>query len=309
MKHRIRVLPTRLKHCLHSANSLVRLVGAHNALGAVLIEQSGFDGVWASSLEIATSLCQKDDDHLILTDVLSASSRMASCCHLPVVVDCGTGGDLAEDVADLVCAFERAGVAGVCLEDGGRPKRNSLLPGEHDLMPADQFAKKIETARRACYDPDFVLIARVEALIAHAGMGEALDRARRYAAAGADAILIHSRSDTPDEIFAFVELWDEPVPLVVIPTSYPAITVDDLRRTGKVRMVIYANQGMRAAIRAVNQVLRSIRQQGTAEHVETRIASLAEVFALQAGFAREDDWAQLPVCASFLNSFLDRELR
>jgi phosphoenolpyruvate phosphomutase len=273
-------------------------MGAHNALGARLIEEAGFDGVWASSLEIATACGHPDDDTHILSDVLPISQRMASCCRLPIVADCGTGGELSGEIAGLVRSLEDAGVAAVCLEDARRPKSNSLLPGEHHLAPTTEFARKIETAKRACRKAEFVVIARLEALIAGAGLTEALWRGREYVAAGADAILIHSKSDTPDEVLAFVDAWDDPTPLVLIPTTYHVVTADELLRSGKVRMVIYANQGMRAVIRAMKTLLASILEDGTTHHVEGRIATLAEVFEIQADFQKYVNgkrWRNAPV--------------
>jgi phosphoenolpyruvate phosphomutase len=186
----------------------------------------------------------------------------------------------------LVRSLEQAEVAAISLEDARWPKSNSLLPGEHDLMPAREFARKIKAARRACRSAEFVVIARLEALVAGAGVAEALWRGREYVAAGADAILIHSRSATPDEVLAFVDAWDDPAPLVLIPTTYHAVTAKELLATGKVRMVIYANQGMRAAIRATKSLLASILDDGTTHHVEGRLATLAEVFEIQADFQK-----------------------
>ncbi len=279
--------PDSLKPRLNTPGRLLRVVGAHDALGAKLIEKTGFDGVWASSLEISTACGHVDDDTHILSDILPISRRMASCCRLPVVADCGTGGYLPEQIAHLVRSLESAGVAAVCLEDGRCPKSNSLLPGEHNLARASEFAHKIEVAKRASRSADFVVIARVEALVAGAGMTEALWRGREYVEAGADAILIHSKSDRPDEVLAFVDAWDEMTPLIVIPTTYPSVTVQDLLRTSKVSMVIYANQGMRVAIRAMRMLLESILEHGTTDHVETYMATLTEVFELQADFKKQ----------------------
>lgn len=281
--HRTR-LSDLFRQQLSNIGQLKRLVGAHNALGAKLVERAGLDGIWASSLEIATACGHADDDTHILSDLLPAVRRMADCCTLPVVADCGTGGPWSGQIESLVRALEEAGAAAVSLEDAGWPRSNSLLTSAHRLMPMDEFASKIESARRARHSEDFAVIARLEALIAGAGLAEALRRGREYVAAGADAITVHSKSETPNEVFAFVDAWDDPVPLIVIPTTYPMVTTRQLLKTGKVRMVIYANQGMRASIRAMNGVLNSIRDDGTTHHVENRIATLSEVFQLQPEF-------------------------
>jgi phosphoenolpyruvate phosphomutase len=205
-----------------------------------------------------------------------------------VIADGGTGADTPREIAVLVRALERAGVAAVSLEDGCRPKSNSLLPGEHPLASVEDFAEKISAAHAACETSSFAIIARVEALIARAGLGEALWRAHAYAAAGADAILIHSKARTPDEIMAFVEAWDEPVPLVVVPTTYYTVTVPDLLRTGKIRMVVYANQGIRTIMSAMKWMLNTVMRDGSTERVERHLAKLDDVFALQRHFGQAD---------------------
>ena len=126
----------RLMDGLHAPGSLLRLVGADDAIGAKLIEAAGFDGIWASSLEIATCCGHVDDDDSNFTDVLPAARTMASCCRLPVVADCGTGGATSEATAELVRACATEGIAALCLEDARQPKCNSLLPGKHRLAPA-----------------------------------------------------------------------------------------------------------------------------------------------------------------------------
>jgi phosphoenolpyruvate phosphomutase len=261
-------------------------MGAHDALGATLIERAGLDGVWASSLEIATACGHVDDDTHICCDLLPISQRMASCCRLPIVADCGTGGEMSGEVGRLVRSLEQAEVAAICLEDARWPKSNSLLDGEHLLTPTSEFTRKIEAAKLACRSAEFVVIARLEALVAGAGLAEALWRGREYVAAGADAILIHSRSVAPDEVFAFVDAWDHPTPLILIPTTYHAVTAEELLLTGKVRMVIYANQGMRAAVQAMKSLCESILDDGTTHHVEGSLATLAEVFEIQDSFQK-----------------------
>lgn len=279
-------MPVTLKSLLSRPGVLLRIAGAHDALGATLVESAGFEGVWASSLEVSTACGRPDDDAVTSRCVLPAARSMASATRLPVIVDGGTGGRTATEVARLVRRCEAAKIAAICLEDAECPKRNSLLPGRHDLAPAREFAHKIDAATRTQGNPHFVVMARVEALIAGAGLQEALWRAREYVSAGADAIVIHSKSDTPDEVLAFIETWDERVPLVLIPTTYYTLTVRDVLRTKKVRMVIYANQGMRASIRATKEVLQKILDDGTTQNVENYVAPLQEIFGLQEDFTR-----------------------
>ena len=275
-----------LRSILDTPGRLIRLAGGHNALGATLIETAGFEGVWASSLEISTACGRPDTDAVTMAGVLPAAASMAAAVAIPVVADCGTGRPTCGGVSRMVRAFERAGVAGISMEDAGFPKRNSLLPGEHDLAPVGEFAAKIAAAKQARRRPDFVVIARVEALIAGAGLSEALWRAREYALAGADAILIHSKAKTPDEIVAFIEAWDGDLPLVLVPTTYHTLSVREMLATRKVKMVIYANQAMRAAVCAMKRVLGEILDHGTAHHAERWIAPLDRLFEIQDAFKR-----------------------
>jgi len=140
------------------------------------------------------------------------------------VADCDNGYGNAINVMRTVGEFERAGAAGVCIEDNDFPKRCSFYAGvKRDLVPVDEHARKIEAATAARRDPAFAVIARTEALIAGLGVDEALGRARAYAAAGADAVLVHSKARDFGELAAFAAAWDGRVPLVAVPTTYPGV--------------------------------------------------------------------------------------
>lgn len=271
----------RLRELLATPGKLVKLAGAHNALGARLAEAAGFDAVWASSLEISTSHGVPDAGILALSDLLAAATEMVQAISVPVVADCDTGFGNEVNVGYMVRRYEAAGVAAVCIADAQFPKVNSLLSSGHHLAPVEDFVAKIHAARSARRNPDFFLIARVEALIANAGQNEALQRARAYHDAGADAILIHSRSPSPAEVLHFVQKWDCPTPLVVVPTTYHSLRDRDLVDAGKVRLVIYANHGLRAAIWAMKQVFRQVLAEGTTHEAERWISPLEEVFELQ----------------------------
>jgi phosphoenolpyruvate phosphomutase len=187
-------------------------------------------------------------------------------------------------VAQMVRAFAKAGAAAVCLADAQYPRHNSLRSGRLQLVSAPEFAQKLAAAKQSQRKPDLLVIARLESLIARTGLHDAQRRARAYAEAGADAILIHSRQCDPAEVLEFVEAWDGHLPLVLIPTTYHTLTEQHLCKTNKVKMVIYANQGIRAAIRAMRTVLAQIRAEGTAHGVENAILSLDELFAIQDRF-------------------------
>ena len=265
---------------LLAAPSPIVLAGAHDALTARLVEEAGFEGVWASGFEISASFAVPDASILTMTEMLEASRRMAAAVGIPVIADCDTGFGNAINAMRTVEAFERAGIAGLCIEDNVFPKRCSFYPGVKRLLAdVDEQAMKIRAALAARASADFVVVARTEALIAGWGVDEALRRGRAYADAGADGILIHSNQTTADDVARFAEQWDRLTPLVCVPTTYHAATVDELARIG-FKIVIFANHGLRASIRAVQDTLGELRQAKRASAVEERIVPLSEVYRL-----------------------------
>ncbi|MEV6328819.1 isocitrate lyase/phosphoenolpyruvate mutase family protein [Streptomyces sp. NPDC051909] len=276
-------LPTtkagRLRQLL-AGPSPVRAVGSHDGLTAKLVQQAGFDAVWASSFEISASHGLPDASLVTMTQYLDAAAAMDAVTDIPVIADCDTGFGGPMNMAYAVQRYARIGIAAMCVEDKLFPKINSFADTDQDLLPAEEFALKIKAGREALAGGDMVLVARTEALIAGRDMEEALDRGRTYAAAGADAVLVHSKSRRPDEVLEFAARWDLDVPLVAVPTTYGTVSEQELYQAG-FRLVIYANQGLRAAVRAVGETLRELNAAGTAHSVDGRIAPMSEVFALQ----------------------------
>lgn len=262
------------------SGQIVRVMGAHNPLGAKLIEKCSFDAIWASGLEISTAHALPDANILTMTENLEAARAIHEASHLPVVCDCDTGYGNATQVMHMIRRYEAAGIAAVVIEDKRFPKINSLLSAKQELATIEEFVGKIQAAKKAQLDPEFMVIARVEALIAGLGMEEALRRAHAYADAGADGIVIHSKAKTPAEIFLFAEQWKKEIPLVAIPTTYFHVTATELEKGG-FSMAIYANQGLRASIRAMKEVFERIDRDGCTAAVENEIAPLAEVFEIQ----------------------------
>jgi phosphoenolpyruvate phosphomutase len=264
---------------LSQPEGILKLAGAHNVMGAKLAQEAGFEGIWASSFEIATSHGVSDDEVMTWQQLHEVAAEMAQAVELPIVADCEAGFGGPEVVRELVSAHESAGVAAICMEDCAFPRRCSLLPGTHGLAPQEEFTRKIEAALGA--RDRLLVLARLQALVAGRGMQEALKRGRAYADAGADAIVVHSRSKQSDEVLEFVARWDRDAPLVVIPTTYHSLTLTQMQAAGKIRMAIYANHGLRAAISAMKRALRQILSEGTSHGVETWIAGLDDAFALQ----------------------------
>lgn len=267
---------------LFTKEGLIRIVGAHDGLSAKLAELSGFDGVWASGLEISASYGIPDASLISMYQFLEATRSMNEVIGIPVVADCDTGYGNAINVMYMVKRYEEAGIAAVVIEEKKFPKDNSLLAGgRQELLRVEEFEGKIEAAKAAQNNADFMVIARVEALIAGWGQEEAQMRAHRYVDAGADAITIHSNSKDPQEIIEFANNWDQDVPLVVIPTTYPTLREKEIKELGKVKMVIYANHGLRASIKAMETVFNKIREDGGIYDVDELIVPMNHVFDLQ----------------------------
>lgn len=264
---------------------ILKVAGAHNALGAKLIEKAGFDGVWASGFEIATANGVPDANILTMTENLEVAQSLNASTRLPVICDCDTGYGNAINVMHMVRKYESAGLAAVVIEDKRFPKINSFIPGRQELASVEEFVGKIKAAKASrLSDAGILIFARVEALIAGWGMEEAWLRAAAYAEAGADGIVIHSKSSLPDQVFEFAEQWQKKVgstcPLIAIPTTYHQVTANELAEAG-FKMVIYANHGIRASVRAMTETFEKIYSEGTTHPIETSIASMDELFHLQ----------------------------
>jgi phosphoenolpyruvate phosphomutase len=289
---------TVLRDGLHGSRALVA-VGAHDALTARLIGGHDFDAVWVSGLGVATMAYGIPDVNLTtMTDVLDASIRIDRATDLPVIADCDNGfGGLGNVVRTLV-QFEAAGIAGISIEDNLFPKRNSLLGAEtvRELIPVEEQARRFRAAKAAQDSDNFVLIARVESLIAGHGVDDACRRADAYVEAGVDAILIHSRDKTLREIEGFLGGWSGVgrFPLVAVPTLYPTFTDADLHAKG-FNLVILANQPMRAAIGAIEQTLETLARERRASAVDPGIVSVDHVFDLvgtKEAIALEDEFGR-----------------
>jgi phosphoenolpyruvate phosphomutase len=261
---------------------LVAGAGARDALDARLIESAGFDFVWASSFCVSMAHCVPDASVLSMTQFLETARSMNEVINIPIVFDADTGYGGEANTAYAARLLEDADIGAICVEDKMFPKQSSLLPGgAHPLVSVDEFSGKIAAAKSALRNGHMVVIARTEALIAGLGIDEALLRAEAYEKAGADMILFHSKSKTPDEIVECVKRWSGNAPVTLVPTNYPDLNEPAMEAMGKIRMVIYGNQTVRAAVKAVEEVLHEIRQSRGARTIEDRIASVNRVFALQ----------------------------
>ena len=268
-------------HELIESKPILKVMGAFDSMSAKLVEINGFDAIWAGSFAISATHALPDASILTMTEFLNVSSNIVQSCKIPVIADCDTGYGGPSNVSHTVKKFELAGVAAICIEDKTFPKQNSLLKnGKQKLISEKEFVAKILAAKEAKSNKNFMIIARTEALIAELGMNEALQRATAYQNAGADAILIHSKKETPDEIFEFSESWKGKIPLVVVPTTYPTVGIDELIKN-KFKMTIYANQTLRVAYSAMNNMLREMKDCERISDIKQEMSSMEDIFELQ----------------------------
>jgi len=261
---------------------LVIGVGARDALDAKLVENAGFDFVWSSSLGVSASYAIPDASLISMKQYIEAARSMAEVIDIPIIIDADTGYGNANNVMYAVKQFEAAGLAAMSMEDKKFPKDNSLLAGgRQELARIEEFCGKIKAAKDTQKSEDFIVIARVEALIAGWGQQEAIKRAIAYIDAGADSILMHSKSKTPDEIVEFVKAWDGRAPITLVPTMYPDLTEEKIRELGKVKIVIYANHTFRAAVKAAEEILQEIKRAKGIHTINDMMVPVARLFELQ----------------------------
>jgi phosphoenolpyruvate phosphomutase len=258
----------------------ILVAGAHDGLTAKLVEEAGFDAVWASGFEISASHCVPDANILTMADNLRAAAYMVQAVDVPVIADCDNGYGNAINVIQMVKAYEQEGVSAICMEDNVFPKRCSFYAGvKRELAPVEEHAGKVKAFLDTRKNDNFLCIARTEALIAGWGQEEALIRGRAYADAGADMVLVHSKSEDPDQVLAFAAQWDRDVPLVAVPTIYKTTTATTLHEGGY-KVVIYANHGLRSGIQAMREAFRRIVKDQHCSVVDDLVVPLNDVYEL-----------------------------
>lgn len=266
----------------NAKSGLAHVMAAHSPLSARLAEEAGFDGLWASGFELSALYGLADVSLVSMTQHLDMVRAMSERSSLPIVADIGTGFGNAINVIYAIEQYERAGVAAVVIEDKTFPKVTSLVAdGRQELLRSEEFEGKIRAAIATRRDPDLLIIARTEALIAGLGEEEALKRAYAYEAAGADMIVIHSKQKTPAEVESFVRAWSGKAPIVIVPTAYPEMNEERIKALGKIAIVIYGNHAIRASVTAMQDVFARILKDRGIHDVNRDIVSVEEVFRLQ----------------------------
>ncbi len=262
-----------------NSKELSFLMEAHNGLTAKIVEASGFKGIWASGLSISTALGVRDSNEASWTQILDVLEFMSDATTIPILVDGDTGYGNFNNFRRLVSKLCQRKIAGVCIEDKQYPKTNSFVKSYQKLADIDEFCGKIKAGKDIQEDSDFSIVARVEALIAGWGVGEAVKRAEAYYKAGADAILIHSGKDNANEILKFKKEWENRSPVIIIPTTYHKTPTNIFKKAG-FSTIIWANHSLRASIKAIQDVTSHLIKKETIKGLEKKISSLNEVFEL-----------------------------
>ena len=282
---------SRLKRLI-SLKRLVRILESHNSLTGLIIENLKiekknkiieFDGMWSSSLTDSATKGLPDNSSLSFSARISSLNDMMDVTTKPVVFDADNGGQI-EHLPYLVRSLERSGVSAIIMEDKIGLKKNSLFKNQIGTKQdkPNLFAKKIKKICSTRQSSDFMVIARIESFILGKGLHDALNRAEIYSKAGADAILIHSKEKTPKEIFSFAKKFKKSknfIPLVSVPSTYSKVYEKDLIKNG-FKLVIYANQLLRAAYPAMQNTAKTILENSRAFEADKKIIPIKEIISL-----------------------------
>lgn len=271
---------TQFKQLLKS-DKLEFLLEAHDGLSAKIVEESGFKGIWASGLCISASMGVRDNNEASWTQVLEVLEFMSDATTIPIMVDADTGYGNFNNVRRLVKKLNQRNIAAMCIEDKLFPKTNSFIQGESQPMAdINEFCGKIRAAKDSQENPDFSVVARTESFITGRGLTEALKRAEAYYQAGADAILVHSKISTADQILAFMAEWDDACPIVIVPTTYYATPTEVFEQAG-VSLAIWANHLLRSSVAAMQQTAATLFNEQRLLSIENDIIPVKEIFRLQ----------------------------
>ena len=270
----------------------VTAIEAHSGITGLIAEktvvyQNGtarqFDAMWISSLCDSTAKGKPDIELVDMTSRFRTIDDIMEVTTKPIIFDGDTGG-LTGHFVYTVRSLERMGVSMVIIEDKTGLKKNSLFGTEVEQTQdtIENFCDKIRAGKSAQKTKDFMICARIESLILEQGMEDALERAFAYCDAGADAIMIHSRKKSPDEIFEFTAKFREKektVPLVVVPTSFNTVTEEEFKERG-VNVVIYANQLTRTGFPAMQKAAVTILENHRAKECDEECMPIKDIITL-----------------------------
>jgi phosphoenolpyruvate mutase len=264
---------------LIESEKLEFIMEAHNGMSAKIVEETGFKAIWASGLCLSGSLGLRDDNEASWSQVTDMLEYMVNSVNIPILVDGDSGFGNFNNARIFTRKLEQIGIGGVCFEDKLFPKTNSFIEveGGQELANMDEFCGKIRACKEYQINPNFVVVARLEAFIAGMGLEEALKRAKAYHKAGADAILVHSKIKTSKDVDDFMEKWDNRCPIIIVPTKYYETPTQHFRDL-KISTVIWANHNFRACIDIIKKTSKQIFNDESLINIESKIASVKDIF-------------------------------
>jgi phosphonopyruvate decarboxylase len=270
---------------LETHNGLTGLIAEHARGRNVYGDEVAFDGMWSSSLTASASQGKPDIEQVDTTNRLALVRETLDVTSKPLIYDADTGGH-PQIFAFTVRSLEQMGASACIIEDKTGLKQNSLFgtSRKQELDDIDAFCEKIRAGQAAKRESDFMIISRLEALIAGHGQDEALKRAVAYVEAGTDGVMIHSKEGEPEEILTFLDnyhaaLGSDAVPVVCVPTTYNQITEDELHNAG-VSVCIYANHMLRAAYPSMMRVAETILEHGRSLEADQLLLPVKRIISM-----------------------------
>ena len=274
------------------AKKIVRILESHSALTGLIIEDLKiikkqdyleFDGMWSSSLTDSALRGKPDNQSVDYSTRILGLNEILEVTTKPLIFDADNGGRL-EHLPYMIRSLERAGVSAAIIEDKVGLKKNSLFKNQSGAKQDSikKFCQKISKAKETKISDDFLIIARIESFILGKNLNDALKRAEAYSKAGADAILIHSKENNPSQIFSFAKKFIKSKfykPMVAVPSTYSKTYEKELIKH-EFKIVIYANQLMRAAYPAMLSAAKSILYNKRAFEIENKISPIKEILNL-----------------------------
>ncbi|MDR2663800.1 MAG: phosphoenolpyruvate mutase [Treponema sp.] len=280
---------------LIDAKPVVRIMEAHSGLSGLIIEhleipkEDGvhrFDGMWSSSLTDSTSKGKPDIEAVDITTRLQDLTQILECTTKPIIYDGDTGG-IPEHFVFTVRTLERNGISAVIIEDKQGLKKNSLFGTdvEQQLAPVAEFCEKIQAGKKAQITREFMIIARLESLIAGKTVDDAMERALAFVEAGADGIMIHSKEKSGRDIEEFCRRFRRvyaEIPIVLVPTTYNRFTEGELSQWGA-KVIIYANHMLRSSYPAMLTTARTILEHERSLEADELCMPIKEILELIPG--------------------------
>lgn len=267
---------TKLRQLLKQSGAVIA-PGVADALNARLVARHGFDAIYMTGAgTTAVRLGMPDVGLLTMSEMADNAGRIAEASGLPLIADADNGYGGVLNVRRTIQAYERAGVAAAHIEDQVMPKRCGHLMGK-TLVPVEEMCSKIKAAVDARTDPDFLVIARTDA-IAVDGFDAALERAERYRDAGADMLFVEAPG--PEQLPKIAPRLQAPLLYNMASSGKtPFLGKHEIEQLG-FKLIIYPNWIVLAAIRAASKVLQTLKETGSIASLTGEVASFREFFDL-----------------------------